>query len=51
MGQTKVNLKKSMYSLVANRPFAGFGHMSVYLLFAMGLGRKRSSAKDFRESL
>ena len=34
-----------------NRPFAGFGHMSVYLLFAMGLGRKRCGAKGFRGPL
>ena len=33
------------------RPFSGFSHRSVYLLFAMGLGRKHSSAKGFKESL
>ena len=34
-----------------NRPFAGIGQVSVYLLFLRGLRRKRSSAKGFRESL
>ena len=32
-----------------NRRFAGFGRTPVYLLFAVGLGRKRFSAKGFRE--
>ena len=38
--------------VIYSRPFAGFGHMSVYILFVMGLGRRRSSAKGLkRESL
>ena len=37
--------------ILQNRPFSGIRHRSVYLLFAMGLERKRSSAKGFRVSL
>ena len=34
--------------LPLNRPFAGFGHMSVYLLCLMRLGHKVPSPKGFR---
>lgn len=34
-----------------NRPFVRFGQMSLYLWFKIGLGRKHSNAKGFRESL
>ena len=37
--------------ILQKRPFSGFRHRSVYLLFAMGLERKRSSAKGYRVSL
>ena len=33
------------------RPFTGIGHMSVYILFAMGLGRKRCSTKGLTGEL
>lgn len=49
---TKIQIVPSLKQdlLPLNRPFAGFGHVSAYLLFPKRLGPKCSSAKGFGES-